>query len=417
MARLGSIFVLGVLIAALITGGAAAQGPTTIYFLTQDDLINTPTAYYNFAPSTAQAFYSDGSWAYADVSGNCPGSASAAKAGLWIAPAATALGPITVGDIQSIVWHTNPAVVGPSAPDFYLSIYTQTNDPNPPYPPGGGWFYARLTLESLYARNRNAVANTWNTWSTAAGPNQLTFYDATVGQTVFGFYNGPTLADITGGPLNWGSYPTSGSTRVVDYRGLDVLFFVIETGSGWTCNFNGYLDGLEITAAGRSVRFDLEVSEPIAPPADTDDGNGGYLVYLPTAEDHARAQAPLCADLDGSADPIVRADVPAGTVTAGNVYCRVLARNGDYVTSPAEVGNAAVVAMRVQQAVDVFGMAGATPVSAWNNPVEVCLQGTGSFYFLDALTAPRALSQLIAWTWGDYTCASVPHAGTVVLAN
>jgi hypothetical protein len=140
-------------------------------------------------------------------------------------------------------------------------------------------------------------------------------------------------------------------------------------------------------------------------------------VFEPSAEDHARAQAPLCVDLDGSTNPIVRADVPDGTVTNGGVFCRVLAENGDYVHGPAEVGNLDVINMGVIQAVDVFGMSGSLSVPHFNSSIKVCLQGSGRFMYLDATTAPRALSQLAAWSEGDYTCATLFNAGTVVLVQ
>ena len=37
---------------------------------------------------------------------------------------------------------------------------------------------------------------------------------------------------------------------------------------------------------------------------------------------------PLCADRTGATTPIVRYDIPYGTVTSGGVYCRALVQNG-----------------------------------------------------------------------------------------
>jgi len=139
--------------------------------------------------------------------------------------------------------------------------------------------------------------------------------------------------------------------------------------------------------------------------------------YVPNAGDIARAQAPLCADLNGTTNEIVRADVPAGTVTNGSVYCRVLAQDGDFVRNPAEIGNQSVLDMGVVQAVDVFGMSGSLAVPQWNSSVKVCLRGSGRFYFLDALTAPRTLQELPAQMEGAYTCGRLYNAGTVVLVH
>lgn len=139
---------------------------------------------------------------------------------------------------------------------------------------------------------------------------------------------------------------------------------------------------------------------------------------LITAEDIRRSQAPLCADLTGTTNPIVRADVPVGTVTNGWVYCRVIAQDGEFVEmnqGAAALGNLAVLAQGVIHAVDIFGMSGGLGVAAFNNPVNVCLQGSGRFLFLDATQAPRTVSQLPATSAGGYTCANIPNAGTVVL--
>lgn len=137
-----------------------------------------------------------------------------------------------------------------------------------------------------------------------------------------------------------------------------------------------------------------------------------------TAEDVKRSQAPLCADLTGTTNPIVRADVPVGTVTNGWVYCRVIAQDGEFVEmnqGAAALGNLAVLAQGVIHAVDIFGMSGGLGVAAFNNPVNVCLQGSGRFLFLDATQAPRTVSQLPTTSAGGYTCANIPSAGTVVL--
>ncbi len=138
---------------------------------------------------------------------------------------------------------------------------------------------------------------------------------------------------------------------------------------------------------------------------------------LITAEDIRRSQAPLCADLTGTTNPIVRADVPVGTVTNGWVYCRVIAQDGEFVgnQSEAALGNPDVLAQGVIHAVDIFGMSGGLGVADFNNPVNVCLQGSGRFLFLDARQSPRPVSQLPASSAGGYTCANIPSAGTVVL--
>ncbi|MEB2288531.1 MAG: hypothetical protein OZ934_10500 [Anaerolineae bacterium] len=166
--------------------------------------------------------------------------------------------------------------------------------------------------------------------------------------------------------------------------------------------YGGSIGGWSLTIESEDVP--VEPGEPALP--------------IITAEDVLRSQAAYCANLTGETNPIVRADIPSGTVTNGGVYCRVIAENGAFVAmhnGAAAIGNADVLAQGVIHAVDVFGMAGGTGFVAFNNPIEVCLQGSGRFLFLNAATSPRALSQLPAYSQDGYTCASVPGAGTVVL--
>lgn len=125
---------------------------------------------------------------------------------------------------------------------------------------------------------------------------------------------------------------------------------------------------------------------------------------------------PLCADLSGSTNPIIRAEVPNGTVTNGNVFCRVLVENQTFVQNAAEIGDATLLGMSILQAVDVFGLTlNGSPYPAFNNSIMVCLQGSGTFYFLDATAAPRVLQAVDATSQDGYTCAHIPHAGTIAL--
>jgi hypothetical protein len=138
--------------------------------------------------------------------------------------------------------------------------------------------------------------------------------------------------------------------------------------------------------------------------------------YVATSADHARAQAPLCADVTGKSNAVIRASVNAGTVTDGSVFCRVLAENGSFLVDPAQIGNMQVLTQSVIQAVDVFGlMHNGTPQAHFNSLVQSCLQGSGVILFLDATNSPRTVTQLPAWLDGGYTCANIPNAGMVLL--
>jgi tartrate-resistant acid phosphatase type 5 len=160
-----------------------------------------------------------------------------------------------------------------------------------------------------------------------------------------------------------------------------------------------------------SIRGDASLPPPTPAPGP---GNSGSA----PSGSPAAASAPLCADLGGATNPVIRAEVPDGTVTDGSVFCRVIAQNGTFVQDPAEIGNMDVLNQGVIQAVDVFGMThSGAGMARFNSSVRVCLQGSGRLLYLDATTQPRALSELPATSEGGYTCAAILNAGTVVLAH
>ena len=197
------------------------------------------------AQGSAEQYLSKGSWQAIPNT----------KMELYIDPTSApynSLGSFTIAQIASISYVTKNSGT-PANVDFGLNIYTM------PYTGGGStWYGNRLSAEPLYSNNYNAPVNQWNTWSTGSGTNQLTFYDSN--HTVAGFYNGPTLAVLQAGALNWGSYPTSGSTNIIDYSSQTVKYivFVTSTGENWAA-FDGFLDAMTINlTTGASITIDLE---------------------------------------------------------------------------------------------------------------------------------------------------------------
>ncbi len=175
-------------------------------------------------------------------------------------------------------------------------------------------------------------------------------------------------------------------------------------------------------SANRVWRGTVLYSDPPAPapaPSDGPSAKAEPTPYMATAEDHARAQAPLCMLIGSETDPIAKADVADGTVPDGNVYCRMIARNGEFLygNTPAEIGDTAVLGQTVLQAVDVSGMVGGTSVVDFAHPVTICLKSEGTLWYLDAATQPRAVSQLASGLYDGWTCGLIPHAGMVVLTG
>ncbi len=127
---------------------------------------------------------------------------------------------------------------------------------------------------------------------------------------------------------------------------------------------------------------------------------------------------PLCPDVTGITNPIVRANIPGGTVSGGSVYCRIIAQNGTFIRTSGEIGSAAVLNQGVIQAVDVFGLLpGGQWVTNFSASVEVCLQGSGSFVYLDARQSPRQPATLSGSASDGYTCASISGPGTIALTG
>ena len=102
----------------------------------------------------------------------------------------------------------------------------------------------------------------------------------------------------------------------------------------------------------------------------------------------------------------------------GNTYCHLIALDGRYVTSPAEIGVQSVLDLGVVDAVDVFGeLPGGTSVVLFVSPVTVCLRGSGDVLFLSASDVSRTPQHLAATANGGFVCVSVPNSGTVVLVG
>ena len=178
---------------------------------------------------------------------------------------------------------------------------------------------------------------------------------------------------------------------------------VLRSGCGgaiWA-NFSGNVNNLTIGVSGASTT---------------------YLFGLPSTTAAAIFPAPppvpLCQDLNGTTNPAIRAQISAGTVTSGGVYCRVLAQNGTIVTSAAEIGIQSILDAGVINAVDIFALdSGGQPIKTFNKSVLACLQGRGRFIYLDDTNAPRAATTLGTSTVNGYACATIPNPGTVVLVT
>jgi hypothetical protein len=90
-------------------------------------------------------------------------------------------------------------------------------------------------------------------------------------------------------------------------------------------------------------------------------------------------------------------------------FGRVIAADGVFIQSAAEVGNPGLLARGVVGAVDVFSQEDTAAGG------EVCLRGSGEMIFLSAAQSPRLPSHLQSRVRDAFTCASLPGDGTVVM--
>lgn len=169
----------------------------------------------------------------------------------------------TVDEITSMSWQTNKTTTGGTS-DWYLTIYTTPDSVDD----DAGWYGRRLTFEGLYANGFSDPADTWNTYQTGVGTNQVTAYDGNRDGNI-GFYGAPTLADLQSGAIDWDQVANSGvvSSDPIDYGTEEVLYVVLETASGWAAGFTGNIDAFEISVGGSVSDTTLVDFEPVPEPA------------------------------------------------------------------------------------------------------------------------------------------------------
>ena len=115
-------------------------------------------------------------------------------------------------------------------------------------------------------------------------------------------------------------------------------------------------------------------------------------------------QAPpaLVDDADDSTSTI-RAGLPAG------IHARVIASDGVFSRSPAEVGIQGLLDLGVVNAIDIFNLGDEPSASTM-----LCLRDAGDILFLAAAGTPRVPQRLPTFSRLEYTCVWITEPGMVV---
>jgi hypothetical protein len=260
-----------VILAILMAGGLSTTIFGSTVVLGPSDANNGPIA-NGSAPidtTTSQAMIGSGAW-------QANGTAASQYYLYSTANSSTeqGLGQLTISSLSSLSFSTYNTTAG-ALPDWYLIVYTA------PYIGGEkSWYGNRLILEPYLGNNltpASTAANQWNTFSTAAGVNQLTINDSALAGNL-GFYGQPTLANIQSGSVTWSAYTAGGSSTPIDYANLNIEAIVLSTGSGWAAGFTGLVDNVNINSTQGNVQFDLEGAAPVPEPTTM---IAGALLLLP----------------------------------------------------------------------------------------------------------------------------------------
>ena len=178
----------------------------------------------------------------------------------------SSLAPFTIGEIQSIRYRTNTP--SGETQNYFLEIYTTPDGTND----DASWYGRLLQALPGDALNRSVSPNSWVTWRTDAGTNQLTFYDhnhdydttdstpGTAPNAYLGQDTGVTLADLQStNAFDWSNHVADADSTPKNYRDEEVRALRFATGSAWEGTHEGCLDAIEITLDdGRRAVVDLE---------------------------------------------------------------------------------------------------------------------------------------------------------------
>lgn len=208
---------------------------------------------------------------------------------------------------------------------------------------------------------------------------------------------------------------TGNGSGDVTLRGTGSAINVVLTSMVYQPN-PGYtgVDNVVVSANSTKPAFSSTVVVQVVVRSNSGGGSGGSAGSAAAGGAGAFSGPNVTTQSNGPA----RLFIPNGTVTNGNITVQVLAQNGSFVNSVAQIGSSRLTDLGVIQAVDVFALdSNGNSILHFNNAVKVCLQGTGRLFFLDATGAPRVTVELSPLVENGYSCAFIGNPGTLVLTK
>jgi len=275
----------------------------------------------------------------------------------------------TIDQISSLSFTTQKSLpLTPPDLDFYWTIYTEGTE--------HGWYGERLTSEPMYYNNYVSLYNSWTTYSTASGNNQMTFFDSN--RSPAGYSGAPTLNDVQSGPINYNyTYPFWTTGSGIDYGLKTVKYMSLSTGSAWNSVMLSYLDAITITLTnGDVLKFDLENNQPtpqttIQQPEEISCGN--YKVDVKVSDFKNVGNLSLVLNYNSSVfafqsvtlNPLIASTAVNGA-TPGKVILGMVNALGDGVTIP---DNAVLFSLNLKL---LPSLTGASTALAWSTAQEEC---------------------------------------------
>lgn len=207
------------------------------------------------------------------------------------------------------------------------------------------------------------------------------------------------------------------TAQVPPNNGTQITIGALGVDAGSNTSFDIFSDRLSSDVGYASINSTLYLINIASGTATTIGGiGGGSIVAIAIAGSTgstALVMPPLCADFNGTTNPIVRVEAPAGVP---QIFCRVLVENRQFTgpLSGAQIGIQSLIDAGPIQAADV-SVFSPNNVPTFTAAIKICLSGEGRFIFLDARQTPRQVVELDSEQVGTYTCAFTNSPGTAVL--